>query len=912
MKKTGKNIIKKFVSETSLKIINDEEQQPDSAELYRIITSASMDGFVAAGTDGHILDVNDAFCRMIGFGRDELLGMSIPDLDAKETPDETREHIQRFINTGADVFETELMHKDGRIVKVEVSATFSSQLGRLLVFLRDITERKRAEEAVHKANETLYVMLNSLPVAIFDLDANGVVQTIWNPAAEHMLGYTKKEALGQFLPSIQTEKAKEEFKKFREKLKSGTSIVGVDLSRHRKDGSPIEYSLYAAPLHDSQGVVTGNIAMLVDIMERKQAEEALRESEDRFRKIFEEANIGIVIVSPSFAFEKVNSAFCRMMGYSAEELSTMKFADITHPDHLMKDIENVKKVAQGEIPFYQTEKRYIHKTGKVIWGDLFVSSIRDEQGVLRYFLSMVQDITERKQAEEALRVSEEKYRDIFERAVEGIFQSSVKGKFLNINPSFASILGYESPQKLLASISNIKRQLFVKPEEADFFTSTLEKNGIILGFEHEVYRKDGSKIWISVNAHAVKDKSGKIIYYEGISENISKRRQDEEEKEKLHSQLRQAQKMEALGTFVGGIAHDFNNILSIIIGYATLLNMELKKNNPLHSYTDLILSSSEKAANLTQGLLAFSRKQSINLKQLKLNDVIKGTEKILKRLLTEDIILKKNFTKENTDIMADPTQIDQILFNLATNARDAMPKGGKLSIETKIIEMDKDFMDVTGYGNAGKFVVLSVSDSGIGIDNKNKEHIFDPFFTTKEVGKGTGLGLSTVYGIVKQHNGYINVHSELNNGTTFHIYFPSAKISGKGKKKTFPKIRHGKEKVLVAEDNEGVRSLIKRILTKYGYKIIEAVDGEDAIGKFRRNKGIDLIIIDSVMPKKNGREVYNEIIKINPGIKVLFTSGYTRDVVLDKGIEEKEFDFISKPVTPKKLLYKLGEILDRK
>ncbi len=328
--------------------------------------------------------------------------------------------------------------------------------------------------------------------------------------------------------------------------------------------------------------------------------------------------------------------------------------------------------------------------------------------------------------------------------------------------------------------------MFVRPEEADFFTSTLEKNGTILGFEHELYKKDGSKIWISVNAHAVKNKSGKIIYYEGISENISKRKQDEEEKEKLHSQLRQAQKMEALGTFVGGIAHDFNNILSIIIGYATLLNMELEKNNPLHSYTDLILSSSEKAANLTQGLLAFSRKQPINLKPLKLNDVIKGTEKILKRLLTEDIILKKNFTKENTDIMGDPTQIDQILFNLATNARDAMPKGGKLIIETKIMEMDNDFMDVTGYGNAGKFVLLSVSDTGTGIDNKNKEHIFDPFFTTKEVGKGTGLGLSTVYGIVKQHNGYINVYSELNIGTTFHIYFPSAKRNRQSKEENRP------------------------------------------------------------------------------------------------------------------------------
>ncbi len=263
--------------------------------------------------------------------------------------------------------------------------------------ISDITERKYAEEALHKVNETLNVMINSLPVAIFDLDVNGVVQTVWNPAAEQMLGYTKKEALGQFLPSVQTEEAKDEFKKFREKVQSGTSIAGVDLSRHRKDGSPIEYSLYAAPLHDSNGVVTGNIAMLIDITERKQIEEALRESENRFRKIFEEAHIGIVMVSRSFAFEKANPAFCRMMGYSADELKSMTFADITHPDHLRQDMENVKKVMRGEIPFYQTEKRYIHKSGKVIWADLIVSSIRDEHGELLHFLSMINDITERKQ-----------------------------------------------------------------------------------------------------------------------------------------------------------------------------------------------------------------------------------------------------------------------------------------------------------------------------------------------------------------------------------------------------------------------------------------------------------------------------------------------------------------------------------
>jgi two-component system, cell cycle sensor histidine kinase and response regulator CckA len=1177
MQKTRKNTINKSIPGTPEKLINNDDMLRIYAEQYHILTGTSMDGYWAVDLDGNLLDVNAAFCRMAGYSEDELLEMTIMDLVASETPDEVKEHIQEIINTGSDIFNSEIRHKDGRIITVEVSATYYRQMSRLMVFLRDIMLRKHAGETQHKANDTLLAMLNSLPVAIFDLDDNGVVKSIWNPAAEQMLGWTSKEALGHFLPSVQTESAKIEFKKFRDAVKSGHSVIGVDLSRNRKDGTPVQYSLYAAPLHNSAGDITGNIAMLLDITERKRSEEALAlsesflnniinqspypiwisdnkgtlirinkaclnllnlseeevvgkynifednlvkeqgfiplikkvyesgetakfeliyksselkniklehsafvildviifpirdaagkitnaviqhiditerkysevaireseerykelldsvsdyiysvkieggrpvatqhgpgciavtgysphefaadpylwyrmihesdrnavseqtsnilsgkeahavehriihkngtirwvrntpvprripegklvgydglisditkrkeaeeglsESENRFRKIFDESLIGIVIVSPSFAFEKVNPAFCSMMGYSADELINMKFIDITHPYYIAKDIENVKKVERGEMPFYHIEKQYIHKSGKVIWGDLIVSSIRDEQGLLCYYLSMINDITERKKAEEALRISEEKYRSIFERAVEGIFQSNIRGKFLNVNPSFASMLGYESPQEMLDSIQNIQKQLFVKAEEADFFTNTLIKAGTIFGFEHELYRKDGSNIWISVNAHAVKDKKGEIIYFEGISENISKRKQDEEEKERLHIQLRQAQKMEALGTFVGGIAHDFNNILSIIIGYSTLLQMELDNENPLRSYADLIVSSSEKAANLTQGLLAFSRKQPMNLKHLNLNDAIKGTEKLLKRLLTEDIILKKNFTKENTGITGDPTQIDQILFNLTTNARDAMPKGGILTIETQITELDTEFANVIGYGKPGKYVLLSISDTGTGIDKESREHIFDPFFTTKAVGKGTGLGLSTVYGIVKQHDGYISVNSEINAGTTFYVYFPSAKEQSGEKKKVNPKIRQGREKVIVAEDNEGVRMLIKRILSKYGYKIIEAVDGKDAIEKFRRTKKVDLVIIDSVMPKKNGREVYNEIIKINPDIKVLFTSGYTRDVILDKGIEEKEFDFISKPITPKKLLYKVGEILDRR
>ncbi len=262
--------------------------------------------------------------------------------------------------------------------------------------------------------------------------------------------------------------------------------------------------------------------------------------------------------------------------------------------------------------------------------------------------------------------------------------------------------------------------------------------------------------------------------------------------------------------------------------------------------------------------------------------------------------------------MADSTQIDQILFNLITNSRDAMPKGGSLTIETKIVEIDKHFKSMHGFGKPGEYALLSISDTGMGMVAGVKEHIFDPFFTTKEVGKGTGLGLSTTYGIVKQHNGYITVYSELDVGTTVRVYLPLTGVAPKADTSSSEAIKGGTETVLVAEDNKEVRQLIKNILIEFGYTVIEAKDGEDAISKFYKQRDIDLFILDSVMPKKNGKAVYDEISATNPHIKTIFISGYTRDIVLDKGIEDKQFDFVAKPLSPKGLLEKVREVLDRK
>jgi nitrogen-specific signal transduction histidine kinase len=370
--------------------------------------------------------------------------------------------------------------------------------------------------------------------------------------------------------------------------------------------------------------------------------------------------------------------------------------------------------------------------------------------------------------------------------------------------------------------------------------------------------------------------------------------------------------MEAIGTLAGGIAHDFNNVLTVIVGFGSLLQMDIQEDDRKKAYIDQILAASEKAAQLTQGLLAFSRKQQISLKPLDINNTIRATSKLLKTLLTEDIELKTILPEDSPVVMADESQIDQIFFNLAANARDAMPQGGTLIVETKIVELDDDFIRMHGHGESGKYALLSISDTGIGMDEATKLKIFDPFFTTKEVGKGTGLGLSTVYGIVKQHNGYITVYSEPGRGTVFRVYLPLINQIINEEKEAQVLIKGGNETILIAEDNDAVRGFIKTVLTEHGYSIIEAVDGEDAIDRFTKTeKSIDLIILDTVMPKKNGREVCDEIKKIKPDSKVIFTSGYTRDITLDKGMAEDDtFEFIPKPISPYVLLQKVRQVLD--
>lgn len=423
---------------------------------------------------------------------------------------------------------------------------------------------------------------------------------------------------------------------------------------------------------------------------------------------------------------------------------------------------------------------------------------------------------------------------------------------------------------------------------------------------HTHFDADGSPVYVEIKSYPMKNAAGEVSSVIEICIDIT-------EKVKLENQLRQAQKLEAIGMLAGGIAHDFNNMLGVIIGYGSLLQRKMQEDDPCRSYIDRMLVSAEMAAELSRSLLVFSRKQPISPQPVDLNRTIRNIEKLLSRIIAADIHLKTDLTEEDLIIMADSGQIEQVLMNLVTNARDAMPGGGSIEIGSALMRLDEQSARELGIGVPGAYAVMSVTDTGTGLGEETRKRIFEPFFTTKEPGKGTGLGLSIVYGIVKQHNGHITVESSAGKGSEFRIFLPVIAAGAAGRKREEQQaLRGGTETILLAEDSEPVRTVTAFMLKEYGYDVISASDGQDAIEKFMRNKeSISLCLIDLIMPKKSGRKVYEEIRKISPSVKVVFMTGYFGQDTAMEDIVGGDAELIMKPVSSEGLLAKVREILDR-
>ncbi len=674
-----------------------------------------------------------------------------------------------------------------------------------------------------------------------------------------------------------------------------------------------------AAIRDSQGLPMGAIEIIEDITERKRSEEALLGSQQQLADIINFLPDATLVIDTTGKVIAWNLAMEDMTGIPAASMLGKRDFEYALPFYGARRpllIDLVLK-PQKEV---EAEYNYVDRKGTVISGEAYMPKLRggeiylygkasalfDPKGNIVGAIESIRDISERRRAEEALRLAEEKYRGIFENAMEGIFQSTLDGRFLSINPALAHMLGYDSPEELLRMVTDIGRQLYVNPKHRVELLSLLIEQGS--AFKHEVplYRKDGNIAWIGLNIRAVRDKTGRIIFMEGTAEDISDRKA-------LEAQLVQAQKMEAIGTLAGGIAHDFNNILTPIIGYSELALQDIPPDSHLHGNMEQILLAGCRAKDLVRQILAFSRESEQGRGPVQVSLLIKETLQMLRSTLPSTIEIRKDIHKDATygTVIANPTQIHQVLLNLCTNAAHAMREhGGTLSISLARVEI------ASGSGAAGPsvedghYLRLSVSDTGHGMDEEVKHRIFDPYFTTKGPEEGTGLGLAVVYGIVKGLAGDITVTSSPGEGAIFHIYFPLAEAVDTVPETAPRLLPTGSGRVLVVDDEESIGKMLEKMLNQLGYESTLRHSSADALEAFQaRPEYFDVVITDQTMPRMTGIDLAREMLKIRPDIPIILCTGFSPTADADRAREIGISTFLMKPVAFQQLAELLHDLL---
>jgi len=634
--------------------------------------------------------------------------------------------------------------------------------------------------------------------------------------------------------------------------------------------------------------------------EKQRAENALRKSEEQFRKIFAESPLGMAIVDGGNRFVKVNGMLCRMLGYSEEELVALSYPDIVYMEDSKPDISNIRSLFKRRHTYWKNEKRCVRKSGERFWVNVTTSVIVDAVDGNRYLLKMLEDISKRKKAEQAIRNAKEEWERTFDAIIDPVMILDTDYQVVKANKAMMAKLGM-----IRSGFDGLRcYQIFHGTDSPPPFCPHAQflADGQPHSTEVDIPRLGGHFLVVISPLYGADGKlQGSIHFARDISERKS-----------LERQLRHAQKMEAIGTLAGGIAHDFNNILTAIIGYANLLEMGMVADDPLAPHVEGILSGAERAANLTGSLLAFSRKQEMKLGPVDINKVVTGVEKMLRRLIREDIEFNISLDAEELTVMADAPQLEQVLMNFAANSRDAITDNGMISIGTRLVELSREFSDLHAFGEPGRYALLTFTDNGAGMDEMTRMRIFDPFFTTKETGKGTGLGLAVCYGIIKQHNGFVTCYSEPGTGTTFKIYLPIINETAEvGRAVNEVQMPRGTETLLLAEDDVMTRRLGRLLLENSGYHVIEAANGEEAVANFSELKDeISLVLLDVIMPRMNGREAYRRIDLLKPGIKAIFISGYTADIFKKEELFEEGFNFLSKPILRKDLLVTVRNLLD--
>ena len=947
-----------------------EFERRSISQQYEYLKKYANDIILLFDEQGTILEANDRAIAVYGYSREELLHLHVSRLRAPASRSSLEADIRKIAEQGGLVFETLHQRKDETTFAVEISSRVVAVEGKTLYqsIIRDITDRKQAEQALRESQEQFRAVMEKANDAVFFVDTTCSIR-FWNRTAEDIYGYRADEVLGKPYSMIVPKQFQEAHRQWLEKFLATDEETApratVEGLGERKDGSVFYVETSTGILR--RGDDKFLIAIVRDITKRKKTEEEIKRKDNLLAGVAQ-------ATGPLLSQGDLKSAVTKALatiGHNVGVDRVYVFKNHGDPqtgEHLMSQLyewahENV--TAQIDNPELQnlsyTQFSGWHETmahgapvkgltrdfpapiraildpenilsillvpiiiADTFWGFIGFDDCKKERAwsdseisILLTLAGSIGSAIQRHQAEQELISTRDFLENIFNTTSDGIMVSNARGYLVSVNTALEKMLGFSRDELIGKHTAELGPQDNHHYEIGMRMLTDLREKGFINNVEAEWLRKDGTLCPVELNISRLQDRAGTNLEAVSVVRDISERKKTAQEKARLEAQLYQSQKMEAVGHLAGGIAHDFNNILTAIMGYGSLLQAKLKETDSLRNHVDQILTSAERAAALVRSLLAYSRKQIINPQPVKINAIVINVENMLHRIIGEDINLQTVLSDKDTTVVADAGQIEQLLINLATNARDAMPMGGHLTIITGRAEMDEQFIKAHGYGTQGIYVLLTVSDTGSGMDEKTRQQIFEPFFTTKEVGKGTGLGLSTVYGIVKQHNGFTNCYSETGTGTTFKIYLPLVKIpSGPAVQPSAiarpPVLQGGSETILLAEDDDDLRKLIRQVLEDFGYTVLAAADGDEAVGLFREHHDtINLLLLDVIMPKKNGREAYAEMQKIRPAIKALFTSGYTADIIHKQGLLEKGLEFILKPVSPTELLKKVRDVLDK-
>ena len=679
----------------------------------------------------------------------------------------------------------------------------------------------------------------------------------------------------------------------------------------RKDGTRVPLELLVHLVKDTDDKPLYYYSFLTDITERKRAEDALAETEHRFRLMIQNFNDLLLILDPEGTERFVSPACERILGYPARDLVGKSVYSFIHPDDVVRVQGTMSSLLSSKDRTIELEFRHIHLDRSYRWLEASGTNLVDDSAI-GGFVMVVRDITRRRRSE--VETVEWKHRyDLLALAAGNVVYDYQSGGNVVWGGGFTRMLGYE-PEAMLGGFSQWVER--IHPDDRERVQRRFgeaEANGTILKAEYRHRGKSGNYVLVEDTGYPYFDESGNVERFIGVLVDITARKKSDDENAKLADSLRQAQKMESIGRLAGGVAHDFNNLLTVISGNVSLAIMELQPNDPLYESMTEVVKAVESAANLTRQLLAFSRKQVIDPKVLNLNSVVELLQKLLRRLLGEDIELRATLERGLGQVRIDPGQVEQIIVNLAVNARDAMPDGGVLTLATSNIVLDETYCPKYGNAQPGEYVMLAVSDNGSGISDEVKAHLFEPFFTTKEQGKGTGLGLAMIYGAVTQHKGTIEVYSEVGCGATFKILLPRVDEQPE-QLGVAPSIQlpRGTETIFLVEDDDMVRDLAVRLLKRQGYRIFAFPNGGEALMAVSDiHDHVHLLITDVVMPGVNGRVLAQNLRSLRPSIKILFTSGYPGDVIVHHGVLEKGIEFIAKPYSLEQLAKRVRDVLDK-